>query len=175
MSEEIQRGPVAWEPWAAVACFVVAAVSLAVGFVLTTGWLLNAQLHPILHGVGVILLIIGIPMIILGGHCMDLQDKKVSNRNVKTIGIVVLLVLGSQVSRVQAQQTIFNVPTTDVSKTVTLAADWFTGSHAAGYFTPGIIFKVGPSMTGYTGYSIGNQNVSAGNHFFLLELGYNFN
>jgi two-component system, OmpR family, sensor histidine kinase KdpD len=68
-----------------VACFVVAAVSLAVGFVLTTGWLLNAQLHPILHGIGLILLIIGIPMIILGGHCMDLQDKKISNRNIKAI------------------------------------------------------------------------------------------
>ena len=24
------------------------------------------------------------------------------------------------------------------------------------------------------GYSIGNENVSGGNHFFLLELGYNF-
>ena len=76
MSEEIQRGPIAWEPWAAIACFVVAAVSLAAGFVLTTSWLLNAQLHPLLHGLGLVLLIIGIPMIILGGHCMDLQDKK---------------------------------------------------------------------------------------------------
>jgi hypothetical protein len=314
MSEEIQRDPIAWEPLAAVACFVVAAVSLAVGFVLTTGWLLNGQLHPILHGIGVILLIIGIPMIILGGHCMDLQEKK-SNRNIKVIGFVALLVLGCQFARVQAQQTIFNVPTTDVldrgkiyaevdaslkptdgsdvkrfssfvprvvvgvgnnmeiglnlagniqpgpdsttlvptikwkpfqnkeigwaiamgdhvlipvrnraydagnyfyaemsqtfksgsritfggynftrnvvasanraggqfgfeqplSKTVTVAADWLTGSHAAGYFTPGIIFKAGPRVTGYAGYSIGNQNVSRGNHFFLLELGYNFN
>jgi hypothetical protein len=62
-----------------------------------------------------------------------------------------------------------------VSKTVTLAADWFTGKHAAGYFTPGIIFKVGKRTTGYAGYSIGNQDASRGNHFFLLELGYNFN
>jgi hypothetical protein len=58
---------------------------------------------------------------------------------------------------------------------ITFAADWFTGKHAAGYFTPGIVFKAGPRVTGYAGYSIGNQNVSGGNHFFLLELGYNFN
>ena len=62
-----------------------------------------------------------------------------------------------------------------VSKTVTLAADYFTGKHSAGYFTPGVIFKVGKKMTGYAAYSIGNQNASRGNHFFLLELGYNFN
>jgi hypothetical protein len=62
-----------------------------------------------------------------------------------------------------------------LSKTVTLAADYFTGKHSAGYFTPGVVFKVGRKTTGYAGYSIGNQNPSRGNHFFLLELGYNFN
>jgi len=58
---------------------------------------------------------------------------------------------------------------------VSVAADWFTGKHSAGYFTPGVIFKMGPRVTGYASYSIGNQNASRGNHFFLLELGYNFN
>lgn len=62
-----------------------------------------------------------------------------------------------------------------ISKKVTFAADWFTGKHAAGYFTPGFVFKLSPKVTGYAGYSIGNQNLSGGNHFFLLELGYNFN
>ena len=62
-----------------------------------------------------------------------------------------------------------------LNKKLTLAADWFTGKHSAGYFTPGLVFKVGPKVTGYAGYSIGNQNPSKGNHFFLLELGYNFN
>ena len=62
-----------------------------------------------------------------------------------------------------------------LNKTVTLAADWFTGRHSSGYFTPGVVFKVGPKATGYAGYSIGNWNVSRGNHFFLLEVGYNFN
>ena len=40
---------------------------------------------------------------------------------------------------------------------------------------PGSVFKLSPKVTGYAGYSIGNQNTSQGNHFFLLELGYNFN
>ena len=62
-----------------------------------------------------------------------------------------------------------------LNKKVTLAADYFTGQHAAGYFTPGVVLKVGPKVTGYAGYSIGNLNPSGGNHFFLLELGYNFN
>ena len=62
-----------------------------------------------------------------------------------------------------------------LNKRVTVAADWFTGKHSAGYFTPGVIFKVGPRITGYASYTIGNQNASRGNHFFLLEFGYNFN
>ncbi|HZT57002.1 MAG TPA: hypothetical protein VFA21_00105 [Pyrinomonadaceae bacterium] len=62
-----------------------------------------------------------------------------------------------------------------LSKRLTLAADYFTGKHAAGYFSTGAIFKVGQKWTGYAAYSIGNQNASRGNHFFLLELGYNFN
>jgi hypothetical protein len=62
-----------------------------------------------------------------------------------------------------------------LNKKLTFAADWFTGKHSAGYFTPGVVFKVGPKVTGYAAYSIGNQNASHGNHFFLLEVGYNFN
>ena len=62
-----------------------------------------------------------------------------------------------------------------IRRKVTFAADWLTGKHGAGYFTPGIVFKVGPKVTGYASYSIGNTNVSNGNHFFLLEVGYNFN
>ncbi len=62
-----------------------------------------------------------------------------------------------------------------VGKKVTLAADWFSGKHSVGYFSPGVIFKVGSKVTGYASYSIGNQNASRGNHYFLLEVGYNFN
>jgi hypothetical protein len=62
-----------------------------------------------------------------------------------------------------------------LNKKFTFAADWFTGRHSAGYVTPGVVFKASPKVTGYAGYSTGNQNASHGNHFFLLEAGYNFN
>ncbi len=58
---------------------------------------------------------------------------------------------------------------------VTFAADWFTGKHSAGYFTPGVIYKPHPKVTTYFSYSIGNSNVTNGNHFFLFEIGYNVN
>lgn len=62
-----------------------------------------------------------------------------------------------------------------VNKRLMLAADWFTGRHSAGYFTPGAVVKLSPKLTGYAAYSLGNTNLTRGNHFFLLELGYNFN
>ena len=73
---------VGWEPMAAAVCFVSAPVCLAIGFVFTTRLLLNAQLHPWLHGVGLFLLIIGIPVLILGGHFMDLRDRRRKSSNV---------------------------------------------------------------------------------------------
>jgi hypothetical protein len=57
----------------------------------------------------------------------------------------------------------------------TIAADWITGKHASGYFTPGLIYKPHPNVTTYFSYSIGNADASTGNHYFLLEAGYNFN
>jgi hypothetical protein len=56
-----------------------------------------------------------------------------------------------------------------------IAGDWITGRHASGYFTPGVIYKPHPKVTTYWTYSIGNDKAAAGNHFFLLEIGYNFN
>ena len=312
MSEEgVEPEPGFWEWLAAVACFAIGVLGLAIGFVLTTDRLLDAHLHPSLHALGIVFLILGIPVIILGGHFMDLGEKK--NGHVVLV-LTFVSVLFLNCTTVQAQQTIFNVPSTDVldkgkiyaeldaslkptnssdvprfssfvprlvigagnnvefglnltgniqpdadsttlvptikwkpfqseggwamvvgdnffipvrnraydagnyvyaemsksfksgtritfggydftrnvvatanraggqfgleqplNKEVTFAADWFTGKHSNGYFTPGIIFKAGPKVTGYAGYSIGNENVSGGNHFFLLELGYNFN
>lgn len=57
----------------------------------------------------------------------------------------------------------------------TFAADWITGRHSAGYFSPGVIYKPKPNVTAYLSYSIGNYNARQGNHYFLFELGYNFN
>lgn len=62
-----------------------------------------------------------------------------------------------------------------VNNKLSLAADWITGRHASGYFTPGVIYKPHPRVTTYWTYSIGNANAARGNHLFLFELGYNFN
>lgn len=62
-----------------------------------------------------------------------------------------------------------------INSKLTIAADWITGKHASGYFTPGVICKPTPKITTYWSYSIGNARASDGNHFFLFELGYNFN
>ncbi len=56
-----------------------------------------------------------------------------------------------------------------------LQADWFTGKHANGYFTPGGYYKITRKMTGYAAYSIGNANATNGNHFLYFEVGYNMN
>ena len=76
MNERTLRRTVAWEPAAAFACFLGSFLSLAAGFILTTGWLIDFTLHPFLHGLGLTLLIIGIPLLILGGHFMDLRERK---------------------------------------------------------------------------------------------------
>src|ERR1700754_3037041 len=52
-----------------------------------------------------------------------------------------------------------------VNSKFTVQADWFTGKHASGYFTPGFYVKPHPKVTLYGGYSIGNADVSKGNHF----------
>jgi hypothetical protein len=62
-----------------------------------------------------------------------------------------------------------------VTKKLNWNADWFTGKHAAGYFTTGAAYKLTETLTGVAAYSIGNQNASKGNHFLYFELGYNIN
>ncbi|MEN3333838.1 MAG: hypothetical protein V7641_3203 [Blastocatellia bacterium] len=62
-----------------------------------------------------------------------------------------------------------------VNSKFTVQADWFTGKHASGYFTPGFYIKTHPKVTLYGGYSIGNAEAGKGNHFFYTALGINFN
>jgi hypothetical protein len=62
-----------------------------------------------------------------------------------------------------------------LTKRLNWNADWFTGKHAAGYFTTGTAYKLTDRLTGVASYSIGNQKASKGNHFFYFELGYNIN
>ncbi len=61
-----------------------------------------------------------------------------------------------------------------INSKVSVAADWLTGKHANGYFTPGLIYKPTPKVTAYLAYSLGNSQLKQGNHYFLFELGYNF-
>ena len=62
-----------------------------------------------------------------------------------------------------------------VGKRLTIAADWFTGHHSAGYFTPGVAIKITSKNTVYAAYEIGNSGFFNGNRFLLLEIGRNFN
>lgn len=64
-----------WLVPSAVACFALSAIAGVGGSLLTTDWILNAQQHPALYAVGLILLLLFLPLLILGGHCLDLQDK----------------------------------------------------------------------------------------------------
>jgi hypothetical protein len=62
-----------------------------------------------------------------------------------------------------------------ISKRVSLAAEWYTGKTSTGYVNPGAIIKLTSKLTLYTAYQIGNSGVTNGNHQFLWEFGYNFN
>jgi len=62
-----------------------------------------------------------------------------------------------------------------VNNRLTLAAEWYTGNTAVGYLNPGAIIKLNSKLTLYAAYQIGNAGVSAGNHQFLREIGYNLN
>jgi len=62
-----------------------------------------------------------------------------------------------------------------VNKYINFNADWYTGKHAVGYFTPGFAFKLSRKVTGYAGYSIGNSGVDNGNHFFYTAIGISLN
>lgn len=68
---------------AAFTCFAISALSLGIGFLFTTGFIFNADRHPMVHGVGLTLLIIGIPILILGGHFLDLMGEKKQSRHPK--------------------------------------------------------------------------------------------
>ena len=74
MVVRIQRSHSPWQAIVAFACFVSAILAFLFGGLLTTGWVLSAEIHPVLHALGVTLLIVAIPILILGGHCLDLLE-----------------------------------------------------------------------------------------------------
>ena len=72
---KVEHNQPPWQAVAAFACFAGAILALATGSLLTTAWVLNAAVHPMLHAVGLTLLIVAIPILVLGGHCLDLLEK----------------------------------------------------------------------------------------------------
>lgn len=59
-----------------------------------------------------------------------------------------------------------------INSKFSVGADWITGKHAAGYFTPVLTIKPAPRTAMYFGYSIGNTGVTSGNHFFYAAVGF---
>lgn len=62
-----------------------------------------------------------------------------------------------------------------INSKFSIGADWITGKHAGGYFTPLLTFKPHPKVAIYQGYSIGNADAKLGNHFFYTAIGINLN
>ena len=62
-----------------------------------------------------------------------------------------------------------------INSKFSVAADWITGRHASGYLTPGVIYNPTSRITTYYSYSLGNTDIRAGNHYFLIEIGYKVN
>ena len=49
-----------------------------VGSVLTSlSWIIGAEVHPWVRGVGTVLLILTIPLLILAGHCLDRLERAI--------------------------------------------------------------------------------------------------
>jgi len=62
----------------------------------------------------------------------------------------------------------------EVNKKIGFAADWINGRHAFGFLTSGLIYKPHPKVSTTWAYAIGNNNANRGNHFFIVEMAYNF-
>lgn len=75
MNQEDKERTLSFWLGAAFACFAGAVIAAAIGTLLTTAWILNAQQHPLLHGFGLVLLIAALPILLAGGHCLDLRDR----------------------------------------------------------------------------------------------------
>lgn len=126
---------VEWTWRAAGAAFGLAGGTVAalLGTLLSAGaWMLGDESNGLsLHGVGNLLLLSTIPLLLLGGHCLDLLEKRRAKseqpqpeyvpeaagrrrRSRAYPAAIAVLVVLLCVMHAQAQQTVFNVPTTDV-------------------------------------------------------------
>lgn len=122
--------PWSWEATSAFCCFAGGIAAGIVGSVLTAlTWMIGGEVHPWVRGVGTGFLILTIPLLVFAGYCMDWMERKSktpgkrSSRNpeqgIASVAQVVAsacFMAGILLAPVelQAQQTVFNVPTTDI-------------------------------------------------------------
>lgn len=63
-------------------CFFGGILSALLGSVLTAStWIVGAELHPLLRGLGTALLVFTIPLLILAGYCLDWMEQKVKTHS----------------------------------------------------------------------------------------------
>ena len=126
----VKDGASSWNLMAAICCFAGGVGSVLLGSVLTaSSWILGAETHPLVHGLGTALLIVTIPLLILAGYCMDWAEREPNKSRLSSkenrergsvplyqsvIGAIFFVNLLMTPLELRAQQTVFNVPTTDV-------------------------------------------------------------
>jgi membrane protein DedA with SNARE-associated domain len=79
MATRLEHNHTRWLVVSALGCFVGSVQAALLGILLTTGWVVNEELHPLLHALGFLLLVMAIPILIAGGHCLDLLEKRREN------------------------------------------------------------------------------------------------
>lgn len=77
----LERSHSSGQALASLGCFVGAGLAALFGAVLTTGSLFNAEVHPFIHGLGVTLLVVALPLLICGGHFLDVLERRQQSRS----------------------------------------------------------------------------------------------
>lgn len=95
-----------WETTAGICCFVAGLVAPVLGGLLAVvEWIVGSAAHPWLHVVSTALFVVGIPLILFAGFCLDWaereQKKSLHNPDHARRGAL-------------HEQTLFNAPTTDI-------------------------------------------------------------
>jgi hypothetical protein len=113
-----------WELLGAALSFVAAVLTGLSGILLTTSWIVIPALHPQLRSFGILFLMVALPLLICGGHCLDLLERRrkrereatlpTPERGSITVSCIVAAVILLGLAFIAPQQPIFNVPTTDV-------------------------------------------------------------
>jgi hypothetical protein len=116
-----------WEAAGGACCFLAGILAALLGSLLAAcAWFIGAEVHPWVHAAGTALLIAAIPLILFAGFCLDwaergqekaLHDPRQRGAAVLAQIAIIATIIGAALlgpAALHAQQTIFNVPTTDV-------------------------------------------------------------